>query len=83
MPKLDSEFKLHTHPAGFIGPVDSDRFTSVLLDDLVFDSHSVPDPQEADTGSTAECSEVSPCLRTPDEMARLLAPDLNGLHRWD
>jgi hypothetical protein len=85
MQKLDSEFELSFHPASFIGPVDSNRIAALLLDHKVIDSisTSVTKSKKTTPRTEVEKSEPPPRLHTPGEMASLLAPDLQGLHRWD
>ncbi len=85
MQKLDSEFELGLHSASFIGPVKSDRMAALLLDDAILDAiaASVPRRKKVVPRRQINEPEPSPRLHASGEMARLLAPDLQGLHRWD
>jgi hypothetical protein len=85
MQKLNSEFELGLHSASSIGSVNSNRMAAVLLDEAILNAISASVPRPKKTISQREVSEPgpSPRLHASNEMARLLTPDLQGLHRWD
>jgi hypothetical protein len=84
MQKLDSELELGFQPGSFLGPVETNR-VAALLDDPIIDAISASVPRHKKAIPRREVNEPapSPRLHTSSEMARRLAPDLQGLHRWD